>query len=100
MLAYKYVPNPKLGDLIGYSLGNEIRPAIIAGFSKLGNIQVLFLMDYLVKMYKEGKPKDKTRYYRNPLKTVAKNHLRRVVLMDKTCLDAEEIRLYDSLVKP
>jgi hypothetical protein len=100
MLAYKYVPNPKLGDLLGYSSGNEIRPGIIAGFSKNGNIQILFLMKHLVDRYKQGKPADKKGYWYSPIKTVAKNHLSRVILIDKNCLDPTELGLYNSLVNP
>lgn len=100
MITYKYVPNPKLGDLLGYSSGYEIRPGIIVGFSKNGNIQILFLVDWLVKRYKEGKPTDKKTYWSSPVKTVTKNHLSRVILIDKACLDPTELALYNSLVNP
>lgn len=100
MLTYKYIPNPKLGDLIAYADGCSIRPGVITGFSKQGNIQILFLIDRYLKRYIAGKPKDKKSYWYSPIKTVAKNHLDRVVLMDKASLDTEELRLYNLLIKP
>ena len=100
MLNYKYVPNPKPGDLLGYSSNNQINPGIIVGFSKTGNIQILFLVKHLVDRYKQGKPTDKKGYWYSPVKTVAKNHLSRVILIDKVCLDTTELALYNSLVNP
>ena len=98
MLNYKYVPNPKLGDLVGYVLqGRDIKPAVIVGFSKQGNIQIVFLEQYPIKVYKTPKAQ-RGRYDRNPTKSVAKNHLRRVVLVDHAALDQKEQNLYDWLV--
>ncbi len=98
MLNYKYISNPKVGDLVGYVIrGYNILPSVVVGFGKQGNMQVVLLAKRQVEMFKT--PKDqRPRYYGNPVKSVAKNHLMRVVPIDATTLSQEEHACYNYLV--
>lgn len=95
MLQYKYLNEPKFGDLVawaytGYRGGAKIVPAIIVGFSKGGNVQILRLEEYSVKAYKSD---PKSGY----LKTIPKNRLESVVPIESKVLTPEQIKLYNHL---
>lgn len=99
MLTYKYLPNPKVGDLIGYAstYKSGIVPAAIVGFGKQGNIHMVMLEKRTIDLFKT--PKDKrSRYSRNPVQSIASHQSTRAVSLDKAHLAQSEIDLYDYLV--
>ena len=94
MLQYKYLAEPKMGDLVGWAYagyrgGARIAPAVIVGFGKAGNIKILRLEEYNVKGYKAD-----SKYY---WKTIPKNRLESVIPIDIKVLTPEELKLYNHL---
>jgi hypothetical protein len=96
MLNYRYVPNPKIGDLLGYAQTREIEMVVIVGFSKNGNIRVIPLNKNSIDRFKQGKQPNK--YWYNPVKSVAINHLTRICTVDLSLLSKTELDLYNYLI--
>lgn len=94
MLQYTYLTSPKIGDLVGVVRSYVIIPAIISGFGKAGNIQVIHLNNrhWAVK-FKEGDQYYKTGH------PIPKNRLGAVVSIDIQYLSAEQLAIYNFLVK-